>query len=220
MIMGVGAAFIALYDTHRGDMVAIVGEAFGEPSLKRMHDAMMACEEGRHVLLEKPRIQGSGDIAYLRGLPSNTFGNAYIRWMDLHGYDPSARSAVRYVCDKDHAYVMQRYREVHDLWHVLVGFPTSVLAEIGQKWLELLQTGLPMCFLSSVVGPLRLSTDERIQLMRFYIPWAAACHSAITRTGVPLIARYYEDYFEQDIDEVRATLGIIPFHSFVNHPAK
>lgn len=64
--------------------------------------------------------------------------------MDSHGYQASERTLVRYIDDPELAYVMQRYREVHDVWHVLFELPTTVLGEIGQKWLEMLQTGLPM----------------------------------------------------------------------------
>jgi len=39
---------------------------------------------------------------------------------------------------------MTRYREVHDFWHVLCELPPTVLGEITLKWLEAVQTGLPM----------------------------------------------------------------------------
>lgn len=44
-----------------------------------------------------------------------------------------AATVVRYVSDSDLAYVLQRYREIHDLLHVLTGMPTNVLGELGQK---------------------------------------------------------------------------------------
>ena len=39
----------------------------------------------------------------------------------------------RFVSDPELAYVLQRYREIHDLLHVLTGMPTSVMGELGQK---------------------------------------------------------------------------------------
>lgn len=50
---------------------------------------------------------------------------------------------------------MTRYRQVHDFWHVLSGMPPTLLGEIAVKWLEFVQTGLPMNALSSFVGPLK-----------------------------------------------------------------
>ena len=51
---------------------------------------------------------------------------------------------------------MRRYREVHDLYHTLLGMPTSMLGEVVVKWVEGLQTGLPMCVLGALGGPVRL----------------------------------------------------------------
>lgn len=66
------------------------------------------------------------------------------------------RRAVRYVDDAELAYVMQRYREAHDFVHTLVGLPISVEGELAVKWFEFLQTGLPMCALGAIAGPLGL----------------------------------------------------------------
>lgn len=44
---------------------------------------------------------------------------------------PDSRAAVRFVDHEELAYVMQRYREVHDLLHTLLGMPTNMLGESG-----------------------------------------------------------------------------------------
>lgn len=59
-----------------------------------------------------------------------------------------------------HALRLLRYREVHDLWHVLSGLPPTVEGELALKWFELVQTGLPVCALGAVVGPLALPRRE------------------------------------------------------------
>ena len=51
---------------------------------------------------------------------------------------------MNYIEDEELAYVMSRYREVHDFWHVLSGLPPTELGEITLKWFEAVQTGLPM----------------------------------------------------------------------------
>ena len=40
---------------------------------------------------------------------------------------PDSREPVRFVDNADQAYVMQRYRESHDLVHTLLGMPTNLL---------------------------------------------------------------------------------------------
>lgn len=39
---------------------------------------------------------------------------------------------AKFVDDEELAYVIQRYREVHDLMHTLLGMPTNMLGE--QPW--------------------------------------------------------------------------------------
>jgi hypothetical protein len=40
---------------------------------------------------------------------------------------PDSRSQVQFVDDVELAYVVQRYREVHDLFHTVLGMPTNML---------------------------------------------------------------------------------------------
>ena len=53
--------------------------------------------------------------------------------MDGHGFEAEGRPAVKYVDDPELAYVMLRYREVHDFVHVLTGIETSVEGELVLK---------------------------------------------------------------------------------------
>ena len=63
------------------------------------------------------------------------------------------RRPVKFVDDAELAYVMTRYREAHDLMHVLIGaLPISALGELVVKVFEARQTRLPMCALASIGG--------------------------------------------------------------------
>lgn len=109
-------------------------------------------------------------------LPMGTFGAAYMAFLQANvgcglrrlsqigvsllvlrqGVSPDSRKRVHFVDDEELAYVMQRYREVHDLVHTLLGMKTNLLGEITVKWIEALQFGLPMCVAAGVFGPWRL----------------------------------------------------------------
>lgn len=73
------------------------------------------------------------------------------------GYSPDERHYVKFVDDQDLAYVMLRYREIHDLVHTLLGQPTDMLGEVVVKWVEGIQTLLPMCLTGGYFGSLRLA---------------------------------------------------------------
>ena len=53
-------------------------------------------------------------------------------------------------------YVLLRYRQCHDLVHALLGMKPNRLGEVAVKWVEAIQTGLPMCQMAAYFGPLRL----------------------------------------------------------------
>lgn len=76
--------------------------------------------------------------------------------MFIQGFSPDARLPIHFVDDPELKYVMLRYRQVHDLFHSILGMPPHMLGEVAVKWVEALQTGLPMCALGALFGPLRL----------------------------------------------------------------
>lgn len=65
------------------DSIAIFGEASGGSALKYMHEKMIASEEGRSILQDKPRINSKTiDLNFLKTLPLGTLGHAYITFLD------------------------------------------------------------------------------------------------------------------------------------------
>ncbi|KAL0098249.1 ubiquinone biosynthesis protein Coq4 [Phycomyces blakesleeanus] len=206
VVLAVGSAFTALINPLRGDMVATLGETTGRRFLTSMRDQMLSSSSGRRILRERPSIHTSTiDFDKLRKeCAPNTFGAAYVSWLDAEGVTPDTRSPVRFVDDEELAYVMKRYREIHDFFHTLTGLGVTVEEEIALKWFEWAQTGLPMTMLSSLVGPLRLSLAEKQRLFGTYVPWALQTGASAT----PLMTVYFEDHFDVPLDALRAQLGI------------
>lgn len=205
------AAVRAMLDPNRADMVALLSETTGYEVLQSLRDRIVLTDEGKRLLIEKPRIT-SETLEKVSQMPLHTFGGAYSNFMRSQGFVPESRlevSTLRKYYEKDDvddvAYVLQRYRESHDLWHVLVGLDTSVKGELAQKWFEMLQTGLFMCAISSFVGPLRLSISDQLELVNVYIPWAIQCNSSCAF----LLSKRLEDSFDRDLEDVRKDLGIV-----------
>ncbi|EFA86737.1 coenzyme Q biosynthesis protein [Heterostelium album PN500] len=203
VLLGVGSSIVAMINPGRGDMIATLGEITGGCALKTLKKKMMEDEVGRDLLARKPRIRSETFPPNLHLLPPTTFGGAYYHFMNIHGYSADERTHVRMIEDDDEAYIMQRYREVHDFWHVLAGVDTTVQGELAVKWLELLQTGLPMCAISAAVGPLRLPFAEQKVLVTHMIPWAVRC----ARNSKFLMNVRYEDHWETPIEDLRKLLN-------------
>lgn len=92
---------VDLIGTHASglDMVAAFGELTAVPVLPRLRDKMLASEEGRAILKERPRINTKTvDMDALSNLPEGTFGRAYIAWLERCGVTPDTRAPVRSTC--------------------------------------------------------------------------------------------------------------------------
>lgn len=198
-LLGVGSTVIALADPWRADMVATNGEVTGLAALRGMKETLERTEEGKRVLRDRPVITTSTvDFEALRGLPGNTLGHAYASYSDYHSISPDSRSPVEFVDDADLAYVMRRYRETHDLTHAVLDMPTNMVGEVAVKWVEALQTGLPMCVGGAVFGPLRFTAKQSRQF-RALRPWAVS----VGQNARPFFSVYYEERWEQDLDDFR-----------------
>lgn len=215
LALAVHHATTAFQDPTRADAVAAVGELTGEYALRDLLECMKDHPDGRRILRERPVVRKE-QLPYERLLEQAkhakdtdhniTFGTAYGMFLRRHGFDPDERDEVRYLEDDDLAYIMLRYRQCHDYFHTLTGLPPTVLGELGLKWLELFQTGLPLCALSATVGSLRLSPDEQAVLWKHYLPWA----QDQTMPFGTLMNIYYEEEFDTPLDELRRRLGLVP----------
>ncbi|CAL8467615.1 g7153 [Coccomyxa elongata] len=181
----------------RADLVAALGETTGETALRGMRTRMQASTTGRKILEERPRITS---------LPAGTFGHAYGEFMRQRSFLASDRPPVRFIDDEELAYVAQRSREVHDLWHVLFNCKTTVLGELALKAVEFVQTGMPMTALSVMGASWRLKAEDRSRLISELLPWAVHAGSR----SADLMCLYYEKHFEDGLEDVRHRWRIIP----------
>jgi ubiquinone biosynthesis protein COQ4 len=227
-------AATAFSDPTRADAVAAVGELTGLVALQQMRDAMMQDPVGRQILAERP-VVSKETIPYetfmaeaaVRELASKqehnddndtatantdttpiTFGQAYGTFLSQHGFDPDERSQVLYIQDPELAYVMLRYRQCHDFWHALTALPPTVTGELGLKWLELFQTGLPLAALSSTVGSLGLSYQQQHVLWNIYLPWARTSGQKLPYCA--LMNVYYEKEWDTPLRDLRERLQLEP----------
>jgi len=204
-LLAAGSAGMSLYNPYRHDMVAVLGETTGHGALKVLRDQMRNDPEGAEILQERPRISLSTlDLDKLRSLPEGSLGQAYLRFLHVNRVSPDTRAPTRFVDDEELAYVIQRYREVHDMLHTLLGMPTNILGEIVVKWFEAVQTGLPMCILGALFGPIRLSAQSVQVLVSELIPWAIQNG----RRAPCVLNLYYERRWEQPLRALREELGI------------
>ncbi|XP_061703633.1 ubiquinone biosynthesis protein COQ4 homolog, mitochondrial [Syngnathoides biaculeatus] len=206
-LLAAGSGVAALRDPYRHDMVAVLGEATGHLALVNLRERMRNDPEGYVILTERPRIRLSTlDLQKMASLPEGSFGREYLRFLEDNHVTPDSRADVKFVDDEELAFVMQRYREVHDLLHTLLGMPTNMLGEVAVKWFEATQTGLPMCALGALLGPLRLNASRLQSLVTSLGPWALRNG----RQARCVLSVFYERRWEQSLEDLRRELNIQP----------
>lgn len=100
-------------------------------TLPLLTERMRAYPSGRELMARKPAIDKEHvDLAALRALPETTLGGAYARMLQAKNLDPDLFQRPPGL-PEDMAYVAQRARQTHDLWHVLTGLDTDIPGEIA-----------------------------------------------------------------------------------------
>lgn len=194
----------AIADPERGDLVAGLGDVTGGRQLDRIRLRLLATKSGRQLLDEKPLITNDSiRFSSLHELPDGSLGKSYAEYMNAHSFDANERAIVKNITCPDTAYVMARHRQIHDFWHVLSGLPPTILGEIALKWFEWKLTGLPVSGFSSLLGPLKLPSNDVQLLLRIYIPWVRRS----TCTCEDLLSFRYEKNLHRSVDEIRRELG-------------
>lgn len=206
LMMFLGSGIGSFFHPENNTNIVALGESTAiEPVLRRLQKQMLSDPVGRQILKEKPRMTSTSlDLDHLRALPKTSLGYTYVNWLDREGVSPDTRVPVRYIDNEELAYIYQRYRECHDFYHAITGLPIIIEGEIAVKVLEFMNMGIIMPGLGALLAPLRLKPSQRERLYSIYYPWAF-------RSGLnskPLINVYWENVLEQDVGELRRSLGI------------
>lgn len=205
----------ALADPGRADLVAALGETTGRPSVERMRQRMQAHPVGKLILHDQPRVTDATLLSAQR-CPPGSLGAAYAHFMCSRRFKPNDRPPVRFVDDPQLAFVIARSREVHDFWHTLFSLPTSVTGELALKVIEAVQTGLPMCALAAIAGPMRIKHTRRAEVLTGIYPWAVGAGMR----AEDLMCIYYEKRFQEDLQDLRVEwrIAAAPSRFFQGRP--
>ena len=142
------------------------------------------------------------DLAALAALPPGTLGHAYAQFLSVRGLSPDVFDAPIAVSDERVAYVAQRFRQTHDLWHVVTGLDTDAASEVVLQAFTYGQTGAPSTGILATLGTLRAVTlGQRIGRATL------AAYRAGRRARY-LGAFAWEDHWATPLAEVRARLGV------------
>src|SRR5205823_1541057 len=122
-------ARIAL-DPSRLDHVFGLAQSLRSPAATRyLVELFSRTDEGRRSLRTRPRIAPVDDLGVLARLPEGTLGRAYADYFATNGVDPATFMALGSATPEEFVYA--HIYESHDVWHVVTGFDTDLVGEIG-----------------------------------------------------------------------------------------
>ena len=192
----------------------IVSRGRFERVMDELRPLIAADPEAQELLRDKPRMARDAiDYDALRRLSPTTVGGAYVRHLDRFGLDPDvlaqpagSHSGWGYT-DPDIAYLHERYRQVHDLWHALLGLGTEGYEEVLVHAFTWPQLYLPYSALIISFGTLKHMVLER----RWHMltrglreAWQAG------KDAQQLLLVYWEKRWDEPVEVALARYGIRP----------
>lgn len=113
---------------------------FHGPRFDAIYRRVMADDTGRRILQAGRSLQPILlDLDHLRSLPDDTLGRQYARFMDENAIDivSFAEASLRHMAREDYATeeawtLANRLRDIHEIVHVLSGYGTDELGEMGE----------------------------------------------------------------------------------------
>ncbi|MBD2595916.1 ubiquinone biosynthesis protein [Nostoc sp. MBR 210] len=160
--------------------------------------------EVANILAER-YIASPHDLVALSQYPPDSLGYAYASQMKELAFQPIEAGIE---INSDTSYVENRWQQTHDIWHIITGFETSEIGEIGLQAFYLAQFQLPLASLLianaliavTVWQPQRLS----VLLMAIARGWEMG------KNAKPLIAQKWEEAWEKPVTVWRKELNVQP----------
>lgn len=199
-----GALAKVLANPERTDQVLEFSVHANAGSLARRIDRFFGDPRGRRLYEERRAIDSKTiDLDRLGRLPEGTLGRAYADFLRSRGLTPEVfDGAPSHVSDPRAAYVVQRMRQTHDLWHVVTGYATDAASEIALQAFTFAQVRAPSALILATAGALRGARQAP------GLPREAVAAFRAGRRAQKLAMFPWEDHWETPLAEVRAMLGI------------
>ena len=158
------------------------------------------------VLIRDRYIPPAHDLDALLTLPPDSLGYIYAAQMKKTGFDPNLHAGM--TAQSDAEYVELRLSQTHDLWHIITGFNTSVVGEIGLQAFHLPQFPYPLA--TMLIANSLISTTLKTPEMLPQLLEAIAQGFQMGRAAKPLFAQKWEEGWEKPLTQWRAELNIQP----------
>lgn len=159
---------------------------------------------GVQPLVEERYLAPPPNLDLLIELPPDSLGYTYASYLREEGFDPNFYRPLE--VEDDTTYLLLRLRQTHDLWHLITGFTTDVVGELGLQAFILAQTRRPMAVVLLAGGLLKTLIQSPEQMEKLLDRIAVGYRMGAK--AKPLIAQKWEENWEKSISQWRTELGV------------
>ncbi len=175
------------------------------------------------ALIRERRLCGPYDTAALRALPKGSLGHTYVTVLEAMGYDINFFPQPNFYnnLETDADYINYRVFATHDIHHIVSGYSLDNFGEIGVISISVGQFNHPGLGFTDLIALmlnwLRGDTpfddletaQEQARTARHTLRMILAGLDTAARAR-PLFPVIWEERMEQNLEELRAELGIEP----------
>ncbi len=163
-------------------------------------------------LLEARYLAPTPDMDALRAMDDGTLGRAFATHIDDNGLDVNKLRESAFIeaharDGEDQGYLAERGFQLHDLFHVLTGYDTSPLGEVGVVSFTAAQTLSPYPTFIMTTRPLQMALYEP-ELLPFVMDTVVEGWTR-GRKADKLISIRWEDHWAEPLHELRKRHGLI-----------
>ena len=144
------------------------------------------------------------ELTELRRLPEGTLGRTFADHMIAANLDPSALPTLS--SDDPASFFRAHLYETHDIWHVVTGFGTDLVGELGLQAFYQAQIPGPLPSLLLAVGLLRSAIFDQTLTVPFMEALARGWRMG--KIARPLFGVRWDELWSVPLEDVRRQLGI------------
>jgi ubiquinone biosynthesis protein COQ4 len=184
-------------------------DALSGPTPRHLRGRFAASRSGARLLEQRPRLlERLRDREALAALPEGSLGRAYLAFMTGGELTPDGLVEASEVVtpetngDEVSAWIGERMRDAHDLWHVVTGYRGDLLGEASLLAFTWAQTGTHGIGLLAAVALVRTEDPDGRRLI------IDGLLRGLRAAWLP--AAPWEELLAEDLDEVRTRLRVGP----------
>ncbi|MEM7555757.1 MAG: Coq4 family protein [Cyanobacteria bacterium P01_A01_bin.84] len=155
-------------------------------------------------IIQERHIPDIPNIEALLKYPQTSLGYTYASYIKESNFQADFYRKLK--VKDDISYVLLRMRQSHDIWHIVTGFGTDSIGELGLQAFSLAQTRLPLPVILLAGGLVRtlLKSPETLGNLLEQI----AIGYRMGAKAKPFLAQKWEENWNKPLDEIRKELNV------------